>query len=76
MHVKNHQEWIPLINQQRCVGCEACIDYCPTDALKKVGGKATLAHPNQCIYCLDCEEICPEGAIEIPLLFSISNTDQ
>lgn len=58
----------PQINPDRCIGCEACVTSCPTDALSQRHQKAFLARPDACTYCLLCEEVCPVGAIELPLL--------
>jgi NAD-dependent dihydropyrimidine dehydrogenase PreA subunit len=57
--------WMPIIHQDRCVGCGTCVQQCPTQALARVNDKAQLMYPERCIYCADCEMLCPEGAIEV-----------
>lgn len=64
----NNNQWLPIINLRRCVGCGACVQQCPTSALERRESKASLAHPERCIYCADCETLCPQGAIELPYL--------
>lgn len=70
--VTDDHNQLPLIDQDRCTGCHACIDVCPTHALLQVNGKAVLAFPDRCTYCTACEEICPEGAISLPFLITFA----
>ncbi len=52
----------PRLDASRCPdGCRACIDACPTDALRADGGLALDL--GRCLFCTDCVEACPEGAI-------------
>ena len=46
-------------------GCLACIDACPSDALKKDDGGRPVLEQEFCILCSTCEQVCPEGAIEV-----------
>lgn len=64
---------LPQINHERCTGCHACVDRCPTGALALVGGKAVLHVPTRCTYCAACEEICPTNAIALPFVVVIKN---
>lgn len=59
---------LPEIDTNRCTGCHACVDVCPTHALEQVADKAYLAWPDKCTYCTVCEDICPENAISLPFL--------
>jgi len=59
---------LPKIDADLCVGCHACVDVCPTNALAQVNNKATLAFPDECTYCTACQDICPENAIALPFL--------
>lgn len=53
----------PEINSAACVkGCQACVEACPTAAIK-VGGKGVELDLGRCLFCLDCEPVCPAGAI-------------
>jgi uncharacterized protein (DUF362 family)/NAD-dependent dihydropyrimidine dehydrogenase PreA subunit len=52
----------PELDTQACVGCGACVDACPADALR--GGKLPQLEGSRCIGCLCCVEVCPEGALK------------
>jgi 4Fe-4S ferredoxin len=58
--------YLPIIDFDRCDGCGACVQVCPTGALEMLAGLAVLVAPDACGYCADCEEHCPQGAIALP----------
>lgn len=47
-----------------CIGCEACRDICPVDAVDMVNGKAEV-DLDWCIGCGVCAVSCPTGSISI-----------
>jgi len=47
-----------------CIGCGACADICPVDAVKMVDDKPRL-DPDWCIGCGVCAVHCPAGVISI-----------
>lgn len=52
----------PSLDFQRCVdGCRACVEACPTDAVR-VDGTLTL-DLGRCLFCGECVTACPTGAI-------------
>jgi hydrogenase-4 component H len=54
----------PKYNQDKCVGCLACVEVCPVSALdykdtKGPNPKRTLIHySDTCIFCGQCEAAC------------------
>jgi formate hydrogenlyase subunit 6/NADH:ubiquinone oxidoreductase subunit I len=58
----------PQIAEERCTGCERCVDICPTQALAQINDKAVLLFPDRCTYCTACEDVCPTNAIALPFL--------
>jgi len=50
------------INEETCIGCGACIDTCPVEALEMVGDKAVV-DAEKCIDCGACIDSCPVGSI-------------
>ncbi len=52
------------IDTERCTGCGACVEVCPTGALYLVDGKA-MVDETRCRECEACLAACPTGAITI-----------
>jgi Fe-S-cluster-containing hydrogenase component 2 len=50
------------VDQDTCVGCEACVSACPTSAISVDGGKASVEQ-DTCVECGACVSTCPVGAI-------------
>jgi thioredoxin reductase/NAD-dependent dihydropyrimidine dehydrogenase PreA subunit len=51
------------INDDRCTGCDACIEVCPTDVLELRKNKSYVARFGDCIQCNQCELVCPTQAL-------------
>jgi thioredoxin reductase/ferredoxin len=51
------------INDDRCVGCDACIDVCPTEVLELVDNKSRVVRFEDCIGCEQCALVCPTTAL-------------
>ena len=58
----------PLIDEERCMGCSACVALCPNDVLTFENEKAKINHIENCDRTGDCAKICPTGAITLPWL--------
>ena len=51
------------IDEGKCIGCGACIDSCPVEALYMEGEKAKCKE-DVCVDCGACISACPVEAIE------------
>ncbi|NLB69646.1 MAG: 4Fe-4S binding protein [Lentisphaerae bacterium] len=51
-----------VIDKEKCIGCEACIDVCPVEAIAKEDDKCVI-DPEACVDCGACESVCPTEAI-------------
>ena len=51
------------INDDRCIGCEACVDVCPTEVLELVSHKARVVRFADCVQCEQCMNSCPTTAL-------------
>lgn len=50
------------VDTERCTGCGACVEACPTGAMHLKDGKAAIT-PSLCQDCEACISACPEAAI-------------
>lgn len=63
-------KWIrgsPKFDRERCDGCGACVQICPTGAIESVKENDRLVMKicyERCTLCSWCQEICPEEAIQ------------
>ena len=59
----------PVVDVQKCIGCESCVHACPEfpahQVLGIIGGKAALVSPTDCIGHGACQRVCPTGAISL-----------
>lgn len=54
----------PKINEDKCVGCGACVKQCPMNVLELGDDhKSKVAKPNNCVECRACEAACPVKAV-------------
>jgi NAD-dependent dihydropyrimidine dehydrogenase PreA subunit len=53
----------PEIDRETCIGCQACVQACPNNALEMDNEeKSVLAHPEKCTDVWACVDVCPTGA--------------
>ena len=52
------------VDNEKCTGCESCVDVCPSEAIKMADEKATI-EAGDCVDCAVCVEECPVEAIEM-----------
>ena len=53
-----------IVEQEKCLGCEECIPYCPVQAIKVIEEKASI-DLDLCVECGACirSEVCPTQAL-------------
>ncbi len=56
---KNGVVWL---DKKTCIGCQACVGFCPINAMRK---SAVRIEPFKCISCGACVRACPEQALEL-----------
>ncbi|OHB52673.1 MAG: ferredoxin [Planctomycetes bacterium GWF2_42_9] len=52
------------VSEEKCTGCESCVDACPAEAIKMNDGKAVV-DADTCVDCGVCVDECPVSAIEV-----------
>ncbi|OXU15823.1 ATP-binding protein [Sedimentisphaera salicampi] len=52
-----------VIDEEKCIGCEQCVNVCQGGALEMVNGKAKLVREDYCDHLGRCIGKCPAGAI-------------
>lgn len=55
----------PTVDEEKCVGCEECVDVCPTEVFEMENEKSVVAEADECLGCESCVEVCEEGAITV-----------
>ena len=55
----------PVVDEEKCVGCEECVDVCPVEVFEMVDGKSSPVNAEECMGCESCVEVCEEGAIVV-----------
>jgi len=56
---KNGVVWL---DKDTCIGCQACVGFCPIGAMKK---STARIEPFKCISCGSCVRACPKKALEL-----------
>ncbi len=55
---------LPKWNQNKCSGCDLCVNLCPANAIYKEGNTFRLDE-DKCIYCSVCTATCPSSGWEV-----------
>ncbi|BFU23400.1 4Fe-4S ferredoxin iron-sulfur binding domain containing protein [Entamoeba histolytica HM-3:IMSS] len=53
------------INQDDCIGCEACVQNCPVQVYEMIDGKSNATNVDSCCKTLSCVSVCPVSAITV-----------
>ena len=53
-----------VVDPDVCIGCEACIDVCPVQAIEMQGDVAVI-DPEKCTQAGPCIDACPVEAISM-----------
>lgn len=59
-----HSSVTPLIREDKCIGCFACVKVCGSEAVLREDSVARI-DPDRCTGCGECLQICPARAIGI-----------
>jgi len=51
-----------VLNKKTCIGCQACVGFCPGEVMRQ---SPEMITPFKCIACGMCVKACPEGALEL-----------
>ena len=62
--LKNALSTKPIIEEDKCVLCDQCVEICPQKALERKE-KGLIFDYGKCTRCFCCQEVCAEGAIAI-----------
>jgi Fe-S-cluster-containing hydrogenase component 2 len=54
--------FLPAVDDEACVGCGACADVCPMDAIAMVEGEAVVDEA-LCLGCGLCARACPTDSV-------------
>ena len=57
----------PIINKDKCIGCQECYKSCPQKTIVMKDKKADIITKN-CIRCFCCQELCPKHAVDVKRL--------
>ena len=52
------------VDDEKCTGCESCVEECPSEAISMVKDKAVV-NVETCVDCGVCVDTCPVEAISL-----------
>jgi len=53
------------VDQEKCEGCEECVDVCPVEVFEMIDGKSSPVNADECLGCESCVEVCEPSAITV-----------
>lgn len=57
--------WEVVVDQDKCEGCEECVEVCPVDVFEMQDEKSVPANAEECLGCESCVEVCESEAITV-----------
>lgn len=60
---KSYRLTTPVVNTDKCVGCNTCVRVCPQENIVLSDMKAHIG--DNCTLCLGCVHFCPQQAVEV-----------
>lgn len=66
---------IEIVDRDRCISCDVCIDICPTRVFdRSEDGYPVIARHDSCQTCFQCEAYCPTDALFVaPQTVTVAN---
>lgn len=59
--------WYPTINQDLCINCGACMEFCSNNVFKQGESSMVVANPYNCVVgCSSCLNECSSNALSFP----------
>ena len=68
-------KWMPVIDADKCTGCNLCVEACGPKCLELVEGIAALPRPDQCGSEEHCIAVCRDDAIHMQWIPFQGNQD-
>jgi NAD-dependent dihydropyrimidine dehydrogenase PreA subunit len=67
---------IEVVEADRCIGCDRCIEVCPTRVFDRgADGVPVIARHDSCQTCFQCEAYCPTDALFVGPLTTPAGAD-
>ena len=58
----------PHVDRETCVGCSACANVCPADAIEILDGEGQRVvrfRREACVFCGTCQDVCPTESVTL-----------